>query len=431
MPRLVTVSASSVALNTDGSLAIVGAESHTAGGEADGGAAYVFSRNGSGYAQTAELTASDAKPGDALGYSVALSADGSTLLVGAPGRSGGGAAYIFSQNDSGYTQGAELRAGNGATGDGFGYSVALSTDGSIALVGAVYSVVQNTPSGAAFIFSRGSAGYTQTAELTASDPTGTDYFGSGVALSADGTSALVGAPLHAVSDGSIAGAAYVFNQVAGGYAQGAELTAADGADADYFGSSVALSADGSIALVGAPLRTVHNVPGEGAAYIFNRDSTGYSQGAELTASGAGAGDGVGGSVALSSDGSAALLGAVYHLVHGVHGGSAYFFAAVAATTVSMSLDAGTNPSHYGDALTISAHVTPASGPSGSVTFWDGPPNTAGSVDLGNSALSDGEAAMTTSALPSGDHHIYAVYSGDVADSGSEGSLDQTVVTGSA
>ncbi len=94
------------------------------------------------------------------------------------------------------------------------------------------------------------AGHSQQAELTASDGAWGDDFGISVALSASGTTALAGAPSH-----SGAGAVYVFTLRGGTWSQTAKLTASNGAQYDVFGRSVALSAPGTTALIGASLKS--------------------------------------------------------------------------------------------------------------------------------------------------------------------------------
>jgi len=217
----------------------------------------VYTLRGGTWSQTAELTASHSGR-DAFGASVALSAAGSTALVGAWGRNNSaGAAYVFTLRGGTWSQTAELTASHLTQGDAFGGSVALSAAGSTALVGAEF---HNSGAGAAYVFTLRGGTWSQTAELTASDAAPNDGFGSSVALSALGSAALVGAPQH----NSVTGAAYVFTLRGGTWSQTAKPTASHAAD-DVLGSSVALSAQGSTALGGAP-----SLSSLGAAYVFTR-----------------------------------------------------------------------------------------------------------------------------------------------------------------
>jgi hypothetical protein len=294
------------AVAVSGSTAVVGAPGTNSGT----GAAYVYVRSRTGaWSQQATLTAANGTAGDAFGRSVAIS--GSTAVVGAPAaNSGTGAADVFTRSRTGaWSQQAELAGRGGTSGDDFGWSVALS--GSAAVVGAPGN---SSPSGAAFVFARSGSLWSQQAELTAADGASGDAFGVSVALS--GTTALVGAD----SANSVTGAAYVFARSGSTWSQQAELTATNGTAGDAFGVSVALS--GTTALVGADSTNTFT----GAAYVFASSGSTWSQQAELTATNGAAGDAFGVSVALS--GTTALVGAV-GTTSGT--GAAYVFARSGST----------------------------------------------------------------------------------------------------
>ncbi len=308
------------AVALSGDVAVIGAPDHKVGANGRQGAAYVFSGSGSTWTEQAELTASDGTTGDYFGTSVALSGD--AALVGAPWHAAGGnpnqgAAYLFADLGSGWSQEAELTASDGTTGDYFGTSVALS--GETALVGAMnHAVASNAGQGAAYLFGDSGAGWSQEAELASSDGGPADHFGLSVALS--GETALIGAPYHQVGDNASQGAAYLFSDPGSGCSQEAELTASDGGANDQFGTSVALS--GGSALVGALDHQVGDNASQGAAYLFSDSGWGESQQAELTSSDGGANDQFGTSVALS--GESALVGAYDHVVDGkARQGAAY------------------------------------------------------------------------------------------------------------
>jgi FG-GAP repeat len=319
-----------VALSANGGTALVGASNQTVKGMRAAGAAYVFSRNGSRYTQKAELTASDGDAGDEFGWSVALSTDGSIALVGAREFDGLGAAYVFTRKGSSYRQTAELTAPDGTVQDEFGDSVALSGKGSTALVGASgHTVKGNLGAGAVYIFSRNGSRYTRTAELPDPDMAEGDRFGESVGLSTNGNTALVGAAGHTVNGNSGGGAAYIFSRGGSRYTRRAELTAPDGTRFDQFGSSLALSGDGGTALVGAACHAFNpstGTCGPGLAYVFSRNGSRYTKEAELSAAGGHAGDQFGNSVALNASGNIALAGAPYQAVQGKSDeGAAYVF----------------------------------------------------------------------------------------------------------
>jgi hypothetical protein len=189
------------------------------------------------FIQQAKLHAADGAAGDQFGYSVAVSAD--TLVVGAPQqrlRNLPGAAYVFTKPASGWadaTETAKLTASDGAAGDTFGRSVAVF-EGTVAVGAAGHNVGANTGQGAVYVFAKPPSGWrdaTQTAQLTASD--GASASGLGVSVATDGLTIVAGAPFDR--------AVYVFERRPGGWvdaSQTAELTTSAHGD---LGTSVALA----------------------------------------------------------------------------------------------------------------------------------------------------------------------------------------------
>jgi hypothetical protein len=226
------------------------------------GAGYIFVKSGHTWTQQARLTASDSAPGDFFGVAIAVS--GSTAVVGAPGHnSSRGAAYVFTRSGSTWSQQAELTAGDGAANDEFGAHVAVS--GSTIVVAAINNLL---PAGAAYVFVASGSSWSQQAKLTPS--AGQMSFGA-VAIS--GSTVLVGGTHTTNPD---VRAAFVFVRSGTTWNQQAELTAADGAAGDQFAGSLALA--GSTAVIGAQARN----SGNGAAYVFVRSGTTWSQQAELS-----------------------------------------------------------------------------------------------------------------------------------------------------
>ena len=205
----------------------------------------------------------------------------------------------------------ELTASDGQGNDDFGCSVSIN--GNIAVLGACSS---NAGRAAAYVFVRSGSTWSQQAKLTASDGAAGDNFGGSVSVS--GLTALVGAS----QKNSGQGAVYVFVQNGTAWTQQAELTASDGAAGDNFGGSVSLS--GSTAIIGAPAKAVNANSGQGAAYVFVRSGTTWSQQAELTASDGAISDGFGRSVSVSAN--MAVAGAYGKAVNGnAAQGAAYVF----------------------------------------------------------------------------------------------------------
>jgi hypothetical protein len=321
-----------------GDTALVGAPGKTVGAVQGAGAAYVFVRTGTTWSQEAELTSPDPLPTANFGVCVALAGD--TAIVGAPCSWGTGAAYVFTGSGASWSQQAALMATGGASGDVFGSSVALSSDGTTVLVGAPLEpgnglTGANAP-GAVYAFSDSGASWTQ-AELTASTPVANGAFGQAVAI--DGTTALIGAP----SENFSTGAAYVFTESGSAWAQAAKLTASDAAQQDSFGSAVALQ--GTTALIGAPLKTVNGKTHAGAAYVFTSAGANWTQRADLRATIPAVDDDFGMSTVLS--GSTALIAAPYRAVGGQSSaGAVDVFSGSGATWSRKSELTAAHPSSY-------------------------------------------------------------------------------------
>jgi len=181
------------------------------------------------------------------------------------------------------TEEATLLASDGAAGDLLGFSVALSADGSRALVGASFDDTSGSvDAGIARVFVRSGSTWTEEATLLASDGAAGDHLGWSVALSADGSRALVGADADDTAGGVDAGSARVFVRIGSTWTEEATLLASDGATRDELGISVALSADGSRALVGAFRDDTAGGAEAGSALVFVRSgSTWLNRAAQL------------------------------------------------------------------------------------------------------------------------------------------------------
>ena len=322
-----------VALSGDGNTALIGAiyRNHQTG------AAYVYNRSGTTWTLQQELAPAN-NGADGFGNSVALSGDGNTALVGSPlDNSSKGAAYVFTRNGTTWTQQQFLIAPDGQTGAQFGGAVALSSDGTTALIGGWGTAVTVAAQGSAYLFTRSANSWTQQQELTASDPETDAQFGTALALSGDGKTALVGAQGQTFTQPN-QGAAYLFT-AASGWAQQQELTATGGMGDDFFGRSVALSSDGGTALIGDAARTITQ-SNQGTATLYTAAS-GWAQQQELTASDAGSDDYFGESVAMSADASSVLVGAAGN---NSNTGAAYVF--TAASTAVIAVGGVGSPSQF-------------------------------------------------------------------------------------
>jgi hypothetical protein len=321
----------SVSLSNDGNTAIVGAIYEDPGSpNSNAGSAYIFTRSGSTWSQEAKIEASDAQADDNFGYSVSLSNDGNTAIVGAyledTGGTGVGAAYIFTRSGTSWSQQAKIQASDPAQYDYFGWSVSISSDGDTAIIGSIYEETGGANTGAAYIFTRSGSTWSQEAKIEAADKQSHDNFGCSVSISSDGDTAIIGAwgSYYTPDGANNAGSAYIFTRSGTSWSQQAKMQASDAAFDDRFGSVVSISSDGNTAIIGAMYEDTSG-SNAGSAYIFTRSGSTWSQEAKIQASDKQSGDNFGHSVSISNDGNTAIVGAIYEDTTASDAGSAYIF----------------------------------------------------------------------------------------------------------
>jgi hypothetical protein len=324
-----------------GDYAIVGArwddfDASGANSITDAGSAYIFVRSGSTWTQQQKLVASDRAASDEFGWSVSISGD--YAIVGAPSEDHDaaganfdwetGSAYIFVRSGSTWTQQQKIVAGDRGYTDQFGKAISLSGD--YAMIG-TYGDEKDASglnplnsAGSAYIFVRSGSTWSQQQKLVASDRAEGDFFGYSVSIS--GEYAIAGAVQHDAG-ASNAGAAYLFVRSGSSWSQQQKINASDREADDYFGGSVSLS--GSYAVVGAAYENASSLSNAGSAYVFSRSGSTWTQQQKLTASDPGAEDQFARGIAIS--GGHILCGAWYedHDAAGANmlgaSGSAYFF----------------------------------------------------------------------------------------------------------
>jgi hypothetical protein len=267
------------AVDLDGDYAVIGQGFHSFNASA-----YIFKRDVANWTQEAILIPSDGFPGNAFGYSVAISGD--TVVIGAPAvAEWTGAVYVFTRSGTTWTQQAKLTPPDGIPADEFGFSVDLAGDTTV--IGASYA--GNGWSGKAYVFIRTGTTWAYEATVTASDGQPEDQFGWSVAISGDTT------VIGSVYDDERTGSAYVFTRSGTTWTQQAKLMASDAALEDAFGVSVAIDQDTIV--VGAGWKDTFI----GAAYIYTRSGTTWTQEAKINASDGTNGNEFGMAVSISGD----------------------------------------------------------------------------------------------------------------------------------
>jgi gliding motility-associated-like protein len=291
---------SSVTLSADGNTALVG----SVGFNSYNGAAYVYVRSGGAWTQQGgRLTPSGSVGAPQFGVSGALSADGNTALVGGLyDNSTVGAVWVYTRDNTGtWTQQGSKLVGSDHTGAGYaGISVSLSADGNTAAFGGHQD---NSYQGAVWVFTRSGTTWTQVGnKLTGSDHTGTGQFGVSVALSADGKTMIIGGN----SDNTHQGAAWIFVKNGNSWIQnGSKFTQSDIAATIDFGVSAAINADGTTAVVGTYAGTLD----PGAAWVYTKSGNTWTQQGGPLVGTAGVGNSLQGvGVALTADGNTVMVG---------------------------------------------------------------------------------------------------------------------------
>ncbi|MBX0304717.1 FG-GAP repeat protein [Haloarcula salinisoli] len=284
-----------LAMSADGSTAIVGAERRDRTPTVEAGVAYVFEVDGETGSVAAELTPDDRESSMDFGEAVAVSADGSTAVVGA---SGAGKAYVFGRSGDGWSQEAELGPSD-SDDDSLGMAVGIASDGSTVLVGGFSSTVP--------VFRRTAAGWTREHSLSPpADATGS-WFGAELAIDGDGTRALIANSEAPGPEGRREGEVYDYRLTDGAPTRGETLQMPPAESSDHFGISVALSDDGTTAVIGSDRKTDTGPLVDPTAHVFEHRPDGWRRLDSFAADGDTA-SGFATAVAVSADGDTALVG---------------------------------------------------------------------------------------------------------------------------
>ncbi|HYW47686.1 MAG TPA: hypothetical protein VE959_32760 [Bryobacteraceae bacterium] len=416
----------SVAISGDGNTAIVGGW----GDNGNTGAAWVFTRfNGLWSQQGNKLTGTGAVGATIYqGAAVSLSGDGNTAIVGGPGDNASfGAAWVYTRVNGVWLQQGSKLVGTGAVSSPLapfqGFSVSLSSDGNTAIVGAPED---NNNTGAAWVFTRTGGVWSQQGnKLTGSGAVGSvpAEQGYSVAISGDGNTAMSGG----IYDNSGQGAIWAFTRSSGAWSQqGNKLVGNGVATLAQQGGSVALSSDGNTAIWGG----LQDNSQFGAAWAFKRlNGTWIQQGNKLVGSG-GVGNPQQGAVALSGDGLTALVGGY---VDNGGTGATWVFAQVPAgpathfsVTVPSSVSAGTPFNFTVTALDNNNNVATAY--TGTVHFDS---TDISAVRPLNTTLVNGTGTFTATLNTAGNQTITAVDINNVAINGISNAITVTSAVGTA
>lgn len=336
------------------------------------------------------VKASNTDSNDSFGTTVDLSADGNTLVIGAPGEgssatgvngnqddnlaseaiqgygSGAGAVYVFQQVNGNWLQQAYVKASNTDRSDQFGGSLSLSGDGNTLVVGASYERSNATQingnendnslvrPGAAYVFVRTNAAWTQQAYLKASNAE-TDLFGTTVSLNSDGNTLAVAAPYEE------GGVVYIFARTNDIWIQQTQLRP-ESPDSSLYGIALGLDAAGNTLAVGAS-------DSDGTVFVYERSGSAWSETAFLQTGSDQARTNFGNAVSLSADGRTLAIGAKRNksTATGVNGrqsddnelgaGAAYIYVRSGDEWLQQAFLKASNTSalmYFGEAVSLSA-----------------------------------------------------------------------------
>jgi PGF-CTERM protein len=395
---------SAVALSDDGTTALVGAHGDNIRNDEVAGSAYVFERSNGTWEQQQRLSADDNRTGDGFGVSVALSGDATTAVIGTiPGESDGridASVYIFERSDNSWHQQQELTANEQEEDSWLGPAVSVSDDGTTVITG-VHTATNleqtegNDPprilegSGSVRIVERSDASWEQVATLSSDDAENTIEFGDGVALSGDGTTAVVGSPGN---DPDSAGSVYIFTRSGSSWQHQQTLVPEDGAR--QFGRSVAASRDGTTVGICVPQDQTEG-EGSGSAYVFEQSDESWQQEQQLLPTGYGGAFAQ--DIAVSGDGTTVFVGSRAADPNGRLSGAAYMFERSGeGWQQRITPDDGNMEDRFGESVAISRDGETALGGA----FWNTEPhgNRAGSAYIFRKA----DVTRTPTPTPSSD-----------------------------
>jgi hypothetical protein len=303
-------------INSLGNIALVGAPEADLPSKGNAGAAYFYTGSGSNWVQVAKITGSDGAINDRFGSSVAINSSGNIAVIGAynddiNGMSNVGSAYIFTGDGVNWSEAAKITGRDSTSEDFFGHSVAINSSGDTILIGVYNDDVGGVLNiGSAYIFTGDGANWAQAAKITGNDSVSQDFFGHSVAINSSGNIAVITAYEDDINGMSNVGSAYIFTGETNNWVQVAKITGNDSSASDGFGSSVAINSGGNIILVGAYNEDTFYTD-QGAAYVFTGNGSNWIQTAKIIANDIGNVDLFGASVDLNEAGDVAIISASF------------------------------------------------------------------------------------------------------------------------
>jgi len=314
-------SGNSISLSSDGSVIAIGARYNDGNGKDSGHVRVYKNVSGAWIQQGADIDGKATE--DYSGWSVSLSSDGSVVAIGAPGNDGSegyrfytGQVRVFKNISGVWTQLGTDIYGEAAF-DESGKSVSLSSDGNVVAIGAPYNNGNGTQSGQVRVYKNVSGVWTKLG-ADIDGKAAVDQIGFSLSLSSDGNVVAIGMPFNElIGSSSSSGQVRVYKNVSGVWTQqGADINGEALHDAS--GSTVSLSSDGTVVAIGAT-GNAGNGPYSGHVRIYKNVSGVWIQrGVDID--GEADNDKSGSSVSLSSNGNVVAIGAPLNAGNGTNSG---------------------------------------------------------------------------------------------------------------
>ena len=345
----------SVSMSSDGTIVAIGS-TYNDGNGSNSGHVRVYEYSGSSWSQLgADINGEAAS--DISGYSVSMSSDGTIVAIGSNFNDGNGSSSghvrVYQYSSGSWTQlGGDI---NGeAANDYSGNSVSLSSDGTIVAIGATGNDGNGSNSGHVRVYEYSGSSWSQLGADINGDSSG-DYSGRSVSLSSDGTIVAIGAPDND-GNGIYSGHVRVYEYSGSSWSQlGADING--DSSGDYSGYSVSLSSDGTIVAIGAPDND-GNGSDSGHVRVYEYSGSSWSQlGNDID--GEAANDFSGRSVSIDSDGSHVAIGAYLNDGNGSNSGHVrvYQYSDSSWTQLVLDIDGEAANDYSGHSVSLSSDGT--------------------------------------------------------------------------
>jgi hypothetical protein len=331
-------------ISKDGSLIVIGANTDSNSAGINCGSIYIFSKNQAGqWTLLQQFYPTDPTYSKLFGSSISISADNSTIAIGAPGDNdygaNAGAVYVYIKSGTSYVYQAKIKTANVTQNSWFGYSIALTADGNALMIGA-YGWY-NTSKGAVYHYKRDTSGiWVYIQGINVANAPDNAWFGLTLDLSSDGLTMIVGAP------GVNTAYFYTRTSITANWA--AFTTSIVGPPGVGYARIVKLSGDGNYALITAYSSLNSRAVSTGAAFLYQKTGATWPQVAKLLPSDGAQGDLFGQQAVINSDGKIIVVGAIYNSGRASRAGAAYVFIKTGATWPEQSKLLGANTALDGD-----------------------------------------------------------------------------------